>query len=78
MARGIDFDPIRIKSWLFDEMADMDETLGIDGVPLRELQERIENLRPIFTYLDIRDLMTYDNMGLIDALEKLEDELASM
>ncbi len=78
MARGIDFDPIRIKSWLFAEMADMDETLGIDGVPLREIQERIENLRPIFTYLDIRDLMTYDNMGLIDALEKLEDELASM
>jgi len=78
MARGIDFEPANIKAWIFDELADMNETLGIDGTPLSDIYERISALRPVFSYRDVEDKMYEEGIGIVDALEELEDELASM
>lgn len=75
MARGIDFYPENIKAWLFDEIVDMDDTLGIDGIPLSEIYQRITELSPLFSYRDLADKMYSEGLSLIEALAALEDEL---
>ena len=80
MPRGIDYDPIHIKAWLFDQLVEADELggdefhIGFDGVPLDEVLQRLQALKPLYSYQDVWNLMADEDMSLIEALEATEYE----
>lgn len=61
-----------IKAEIFDWLAD--EWMEIDGVPADKVIERIAALSPDYTVENVLDRAAYFGIGIVEALEEIEEE----
>ena len=65
----------KIKVYLFDLMTEMDDTMGIDGIPFSEIVDRLNALAPDYDTDNLDELMD-EGMEFAEALEWLEEQAA--